>query len=162
MPPCLLPPAVFSLHPHQPIRVLLVDTHFTALWGLARLIRGESSWLDLVDMATAPADALSAAEQHPPDIVLLDNSLDAEDTLHLVPQLQAPGDVRVIVLAASVDDTLLGRVRQAGAYGLLNKAVAAEHLLGAIDRVHRTGCWVDLGADGRLPTDRPNPLSPGL
>lgn len=140
--------------PHRhPIRVLLADTHFTALWGLARLIRAEPQSLELVDVVFTPADAVLAARRLRPHIVLLDCSRDAEESLSYVPQLQEVGGLRVIVIAASIDPFLPRRARAAGAYGVLDKTASGDGLLRAIGIVHRRGCWVDPAA-----TD---PVSPG-
>lgn len=136
-----------ALHP-QRIRVLLADTHFTALWGLARLIRAEPQSLELVDVVFTPADAVQAARRLRPHIVLLDCSLDAEESLGFVPQLQDVGGLRVIAIAASVDPLLQRRARAAGAYAVLNKTASGDALLRAIGVVHRCGCWVDLDAAG--------------
>lgn len=146
--------AMASVSPHrQPIRVLLADTHFTALWGMARLIRAEPQSLELVDVVFTPADAVLAARRLRPHIVLLDCSLDAEESLGYVPQLQDVGGLRVIVIAASIDPLLPRRARVAGACGVLDKTASGDALLRAIGVVHRLGCWVDPEAE--------DPVSPG-
>lgn len=132
------------------VRVLLADTHFTALWGLARLIRAEPHWLELADVVSTPADAVASAQRLRPHIVLLDCSLDAEESLGFIPQLQQLGGLRVIAIAASIDEALQRRARAAGAYGVLDKSASGEALLHAIARVHECGCWVD-GDSGGLP-----------
>ncbi len=109
----------------HPTRVLLVDDHRTALWGLARLVQGEAPRLSLVGIATDAEQALHAARSRAPDVVLLDGHLGAEPGL--LEALRELGP-RVVVLVASAD---AARPRRADA--VLPKAGPAARILAAID-----------------------------
>ncbi len=130
-----------------PIRVLIVDDYRTVLWGMARLIQGESPRLELVGVAGNRTDALLAARHARPHIVLLDSVLDSDNGLDLIPELNSMGGMRVIVLSAAPDAELQRRARTMGAYSAMGKAAPAELLLRTIDRVHQIGRWIDAQAE---------------
>ena len=109
----------------RPTRVLLVDDHHTVLWGLARLVQGEAPRLNLVGIATDAEQALHAAREREPDVVLLDGRLGAEPGL--LDALRAIGP-RVVVLVSS---TAAAQPRRADA--VLPKAGPAARILAAID-----------------------------
>ena len=138
----------------KPIRVLIVDDYHTVLWGMARLIQGEWPRLELVGVARNRTEALLAARQTRPHIVLLDSLLDSDNGLDLIPELNSVGGMRVIVLSAAVDAELQRRARAMGAYAALSKAAPAELLLRTIDSVHLFGRWVHAQAAQDVPPVR--------
>jgi DNA-binding NarL/FixJ family response regulator len=85
--------------PQQSIRVLLVDDHPTVLWGLERLIDSAKPAMEVVGTATNRADALAAAAQHQPDVVLVDIELGGDCGLDLLQELLRQCDAKPIMLA---------------------------------------------------------------
>jgi DNA-binding NarL/FixJ family response regulator len=95
-------------------------------------------------------DALAGAAQLAPDVILLDLDLGGVCMIEFLPELLANGLSRVLVLtAAHHTDTLDLAVRR-GARGILHKEVSAEHVLKAIEKIHRGELWFDAGTMGRV------------
>jgi DNA-binding NarL/FixJ family response regulator len=119
-----------------------VDDYHTVLWGLAKLIKGESPRMRLVGTASNLSQALFSIKHHHPDVVLLDDDLEDGDVMDILPQLVALGHHRIIILTSeqySLEFTK--QVIVLGASGILSKDSPAEQLLSAIECVHREGSW---------------------
>jgi DNA-binding NarL/FixJ family response regulator len=125
------------------IRVLLVDDHKSVLWGLQKLIDGEKPKMEVVGMATCRAEALSAAERHSPDVVVLDLDLGDENGLDVITPLRARCSSKVIILTGLRDSTVHENAIMQGASGLIHKSESAEVILEAITRVHAGELWMD-------------------
>ena len=74
-----------------PIRVLLVDDHEHVLWGLSKLIEGETPRMTVTGTARTMAQALAAVDEKRPDVVVLDLFLGRENSLDQLPALGASG-----------------------------------------------------------------------
>ncbi len=127
------------------IRVLLVDDHRTVLWGLAKLVESAAPLLELVATAGNAAEALTAARQHRPDVILLDLDLGNGSDTSVVPQLRAAGAARIVILTGSGDLGLQQRAIRSGASGLVHKSQPADVILKAITHVHSGALWLDRG-----------------
>lgn len=125
------------------ISVLLVEDHQTMLWGLQKLIDSERPRMIVVGTARTCPEALAAAAQLAPDVILLDLDLNGVSMIEFLPELLANGLSRALVLtAAHHTDTLDLAVRR-GARGILHKEVSAEQVLKAIGKIHRGELWFD-------------------
>ncbi|MCC6071729.1 response regulator [Massilia sp. GCM10020059] len=125
------------------ISVLLVEDHQTMLWGLQKLIDSERPRMLVVGTARTCPEALAAAAQLAPDVILLDLDLGGVSMIEFLPELLANGLSRALVLtAAHHTDTLDLAVRR-GARGILHKEVSAEQVLKAIGKIHRGELWFD-------------------
>ncbi len=126
----------------QKISVLLVDDHKIMRQGLLSLLQFEND-IDIVAEAENGEQALAAARQHKPDIVIMDvnmpvmNGIDA--TRILVKEM--PG-TRVIALSMHLEVEAASAMREAGAVAYLTKGGPSEDLVAAI-REHAPA------ADGR-------------
>ena len=120
---------------------MVVDDHrtFTDLALLA--LAGEND-LECVGAAPDAARARQLVEEHEPDVVLMDVNLGADDGLTLTGELLAarPG-LRVVVLTAHGDATVMRRAAAAGACALLPKDGSLPDLLTAL-RTARSGGFV--------------------
>lgn len=126
------------------IRVYLVDDYHTVLWGLAKLIKGESPRMRLVGTASNLSQALFGLKHHHPDIVLLDDDMEDGDVMDMLPQLVALGHHRIIILTSEqYSPEFTKQVIVLGACGVLSKDAPAEQLLAAIECVHREGSWFE-------------------
>lgn len=124
------------------IRVFLVDDYQTVLWGLAKLIQGESPHMQLVGTASNLSETLSGIKQQHPDVVLLDDDLEEDNVLDILPQLIVLDHPRILVLTSEQYSFEFTRqVIAHGACGLLSKDVPATQLLSAIECVYREGRW---------------------
>jgi len=129
---------------------MLVDDHQTVLWGLEKLINGESPKMEVVGKATNCADALRLAKESHPDIILLDLDLGGESGLDIIPSLLKDGRARVLILTGGRDLEVTDRAVLNGARGIVRKEEPAEILLLAIEKIHGGELWLDRGATGRI------------
>jgi two-component system, NarL family, nitrate/nitrite response regulator NarL len=125
------------------IRVMLIDDHKTMLWGLARLIEGENSSMEVVGTACNCDEALEQIGKLVPDVILLDLDLGGKCSLDILPALLANGMSRVLVLTGSGDQAMLDSAVRLGARGVVRKDASAELVLKAINKVHQGELWID-------------------
>jgi two-component system nitrate/nitrite response regulator NarL len=131
------------------LRVLVVDDHRSVQWGLAKLIESAGPALCLAGCAGSVAEALAAAAQQRPDVVLLDLDLGGASGAELVAQLRR-GGARVIILTGVTDPALQDRALMEGASGFVHKSEPAENILKAIARVGAGELWLDQASMGRM------------
>jgi DNA-binding NarL/FixJ family response regulator len=109
-------------------RILLVDDHPLTRSALAGLLRHQG--FDVVGEASDGQEAVAAAGELHPDLVLLDLSMPGLDGLSALPLLrEAAPDCEVVVLTASgTEENLLGAIR-GGAAGYLLKSEPPERIV---------------------------------
>jgi DNA-binding NarL/FixJ family response regulator len=129
---------------------LLVDDHRSVLWGLEKLIEGESPRMQVIGKATSPLEAMRLLDDVKPDIILLDLDLGGESGINSVPALIAKSGAKVLVLTGSRDASLHDSAVLAGAVGVVEKGEPAETILKAIQKVHEGEIWLDRTATGRI------------
>lgn len=135
-----------NAHPTPtPIRLLLVDDHDVTLWGLKQLAEASMRPMTVVGTATT-RDALM---QHPAlaqcDVIVLDLTLQQEDSLTCLPLLTGQSAARVLILTGETDARRHYEAVLRGARGVVVKSEAAATLLRAITQVHDGGTWLDAG-----------------
>lgn len=136
--------------PVRPIAILLVDDHRSVLWGLEKLIEGESPRMQVIGKATTSLEAMRLLDEARPDIILLDIDLGGESGINAVPALIAKSNAKVLVLTGSRDPSLHDSAILAGAMGVVEKGEPAETILKAIQKVHEGEIWLDRSATGRI------------
>jgi DNA-binding NarL/FixJ family response regulator len=121
-------------------RIVLADDHTLVLEGLHKLLENE---YDIVGTAEDGRTLLSVAQEHYPDVVVLDismpqlNGLDAARQLHkLLPTC------KIIFLTMHADPTYAKEAFQAGASAFLLKRSAASELVMAIQAVLKDQFYV--------------------
>lgn len=109
--------------------VLVVDDHPLFRKGVAQLLAMEPS-IEVVGEAGNREQALALAEQHDPDLILLDLNLKSESGLEILAALKADDPSRRVVMLTVSDaaEDLIGAIR-AGADGYLLKDMEPEQLL---------------------------------
>lgn len=117
------------------IRIVVADDHPIVRSGIVALL-GRADDLEVVAEVADGAAAVAAAEEHRPDLVLMDLRMPvlggAEATARIV--LRVPG-VRVLVLTTyETDDDILGAI-ETGAGGYLLKAAPEQEILAGIRSV---------------------------
>lgn len=125
------------------ISVLLVEDHQTMLWGLQKLIDSERPRMMVAGTARTCPEALAAAAQLAPDVILLDLGLGGVSMIDFLPELLANGKSRALVLTAEHQAEALDLAVRRGARGILHKEVSAEQVLKAIGKIHRGELWFD-------------------
>ena len=110
------------------IRLLVVDDHNLFRRGLIALLSQDERF-EVVAQAGDIGEALRCAQQHRPDLVLLDNHLPGVLGVDGIATLKAaaPG-MRILMLTMSENENDLSAALQAGADGYLLKTVELDNL----------------------------------
>src|SRR3954469_11011619 len=147
----------------QPITVLVVDDHQTFAELLALALGAEPS-LRYVGHARDSAEATRLVDELNPDVVLMDVQLPDVDGLTTTERLiAARPELRVVVLTAHTDPSLVTRAAAAGAAGFLPKDGALGDVLQALRTAHRGGMVVPaqlLAGVLAAPPPVPTPAAP--
>ena len=129
---------------------MLVDDHRTVLWGLERLIQGESPAMVVAGAATSGSEAIEMAEQACPDVIVLDDELGEQSGIDVIPQLVSRSKAKVLLLTEQRNGSLHERAVLAGARGIVYKEEPAEQIVRAIEKVHKGEVWLDRMTTGRI------------
>jgi len=118
----------------MPARVLIVDDHPLTRSALGSLLRANG--FDVVGEAADGHEAVDAAADLQPDLVLLDLTMPELDGLSALPKLRlvAPRCEVVVLTASETDENLLDSIR-AGASGYLLKSEPPERIVGFLHGV---------------------------
>jgi DNA-binding NarL/FixJ family response regulator len=124
------------------ITVLVVDDHQTFAELLAIALQAEQS-LSCIGHARTSAEARELVSRLRPDVVLMDVQLPDLDGISTTERLVAEyPQLRVVVLTAHAEPTLVARATVAGACGFLPKDGALRDVLQALRTAHRGGMVV--------------------
>ena len=127
----------------SPIRILIVDDHAIVRAGLRMLIEAHPGMV-VVGEAGNRDEALAAAAQEQPDIILLDLDLAGESGLSFLGEiLNHVHEARLLILTGVCDVEMHRHAVRLGAVGLVLKEKAAEVLIKAIEKVHNGEVWLD-------------------
>jgi DNA-binding NarL/FixJ family response regulator len=143
------------------IRVLIADDHAVVRQGLRTFLDLQED-MEVVAEAGDGAEALAAAEEHAPDVVLIDLVMPNVDGIEAIRGLRErlPA-ARAIVLSSFIDDEKLFPAMRAGAAGYLLKDVQPQELVEAIRTVHAGGALLHPKVASRLLEEiATDPLTP--
>jgi NarL family two-component system response regulator LiaR len=119
-----------------PIRVVIADDHAIIRSGIRALLATELD-IEVIGEAADGHEALTAAEQLRPDIILMDLVMPELDGIAAIRQITlSHPEVRILVLTSFAGDTQVFPALQAGALGYLLKDSGPEDLVRAIRQVH--------------------------
>ncbi len=122
------------------MRIVLADDHTLVLEGLRKLLEEEH---DIVGIAEDGRTLLTVAQQHNPDIVVLDISMPQLNGLEAARQLhQLLPACKIIFLTMHADPIYAKEAFQAGASAFLLKRSAASELVLAIQAVSKDQFYV--------------------
>ena len=124
------------------ITVLIADDHGVVAEGLSHLV-GSQPDMRVVGLAENGRDAVRAAVEAHPDIVLMDHGMpimNGTEAARLIRERCV--DTRVIMLSMYSDAVHVYRALQAGATGYIIKRSVAKELVEAILAVHRGGRYL--------------------
>ncbi|WP_284985171.1 response regulator transcription factor [Arthrobacter sp. fls2-241-R2A-172] len=115
------------------ISVLLVDDHTVVRSGLKALL-GTQADIAVVGEAASGEEALEAAQQHQPAVVLMDLAMGAGmDGIEAIKQLRQGTPHQAIIVFTTYDsDADIVRAVDAGAMGYLLKDAAPEEIFAAV------------------------------
>lgn len=132
------------------IRVVLVGGYKLGRDGLARLLATDVRLWVVAD-GDDPHAALARMDGPAPDIVLMDIDRATERAPQMLEQVGTlAGDARILVLTASTDRNVAGRLVLGGARGVVSKDRSGLHLLDAIRKVHGGELWVDRATTAQI------------
>lgn len=141
------------------IKVLLAEDQQMMREALVKLLRMEPDIDVVADVSTGTA-AIAAAEQHRPDVALLDiempgtSGLDAAVTIR-----QRAPSCHVLILTTFSRPGYLRRAMEAGARGFLVKDAPVDELAGAIRRTVAGETVIDAALAATALSAGPNPLT---
>ena len=117
------------------VRILLADDHTVVRQGLRKLLEERPDW-EVVAEAGDGREAVRQAEQHKPDLAILDVAmplLNGIETTRMITK-RSPA-TRVLVLTMHADEAYVTQILQAGAAGYLLKDSADVDLIQAVAAV---------------------------
>jgi two-component system, cell cycle response regulator len=121
-------------------RILIVEDEAITVADLRRALT--TLGYEITGTVDTAEEALKAAEQQQPDLVLMDITLAGElDGVAAAAALRGSADVPVVFLTAHADDRTLERAMLAGPFGYVLKPFVDQELKAAIEvalRKHRT------------------------
>ena len=118
-----------------PIRVLIADDHRLFAEALEAILSTDTR-IAVAATARDGREAVALADEHRPDVILMDISMPVMDGLEAVEELQRRGiDAGVLMLTGSNARHDVDRARQAGAAGYVTKDRIAAELIDAIVEV---------------------------
>jgi DNA-binding NarL/FixJ family response regulator len=117
------------------LRLLLADDHTLVRQGLRKLLEEQPEWR-VVAEAGDGRDAIRLAEQHKPDVAIIDVAMPLLNGVETTRQIarRVPG-VRILVLSMYADEAYVTQILKAGATGYLLKDSADVDLLQAVSAV---------------------------
>ena len=114
------------------VRILLADDHTLVRQGLRKLLEERPDW-EVIAEAGDGREAVRLAEQHKPDVAILDVAMPLLNGIEATRQItrRVPG-TRVLVLSMHADEAYVTQILQAGATGYLLKDSADIDLRKAV------------------------------
>ena len=118
------------------IRVLLADDQALVRAGFRLIVNGEPD-LEVVGEAVNGEEAVAAAAEHGPDVVLMDVRMPELDGIEATRRIVAGGNgTRVLMLTTFDLDEYVVDAFRAGASGFLLKTAPPQQLVAAVHTVH--------------------------
>jgi DNA-binding NarL/FixJ family response regulator len=131
-------------------RVLLVDDHPIVRHGLTQLILREPD-LEVSGEATNISGALRQVETDPPDVAVIDISLDGDNGIELVEEIKAKWpSVKILVSSIHDEKVFAGRALRAGAMGYICKREDLGKIVAAIHQILRGEIYLSSDMTTRL------------
>jgi DNA-binding NarL/FixJ family response regulator len=119
----------------ETIRVLVADDHTIVREGIRYVLEREPGF-EVVAEAVNGSDVLPLAEQHRPDVAVLDISMPGESGLHVAARLrQKVPETRILILSMYDNEEYVLESVRAGAHGYILKDTAATELRRAVRAV---------------------------
>ncbi|MBZ5578114.1 MAG: response regulator transcription factor [Acidobacteriia bacterium] len=119
----------------KPIRILLADDHTVVRKGLRLLLENETGFQVIADAATG-REAVALAEQHQPDVVVMDIAMPILNGIEAARQIGAKlPHAAIVFLSMHSDESYVLRALKSGARAYLLKDSAEQDLINAVRAV---------------------------
>jgi two-component system response regulator DevR len=129
---------------------MIVDDHEVVRFGLRNLLDRQTDW-EVITEASTVAEAIEQAEEHKPDIIVMDIRLNDGSGIDACREIvQKQPNIKVIMLTSFAEDELLFNAISAGAVGYVLKQVGTDDLVRAIDTVARGKALLDENVTGQV------------
>ena len=118
----------------MPVSILIVDDHEVVRQGVRSIINSARPQWEICGEATNGQEAINAASQLRPTIILLDITmpvLNGLDAATQISRLKLPGQILIFTMHESGE--LANDARRVGARGYVTKSDAGRHLVRAIE-----------------------------
>ena len=133
----------------MPIRLVLADDHPIVLDGLENLFRLEPDFR-VVARCVNGEECLAAVRRFQPDVLVLDIRMPGKDGLAVLRELHREKQpVKVVLLAAALEEEEVLEALRLGVRGMLLKELAPQMVVQCVRKVHAGGQWVEKQAFGR-------------
>jgi two-component system, NarL family, response regulator NreC len=117
------------------LRILLADDHTVVRQGLRKVLEERPDW-HVVAEAGDGREAVRLAEQHKPDVAVVDAAMPLLNGIEATRQISKRlPDTRILILSMHADEAYIARALEAGATGYLLKDSADVNLLQAVSAV---------------------------
>jgi DNA-binding NarL/FixJ family response regulator len=117
------------------LRILLADDHTVVRQGLRKVLEERPDW-QVVAEAGDGREAVRQAEQHKPDVAVIDVAMPLLNGIEATRQIaRRVPSVRILVLSMHADEAYVTQILKAGATGYLLKDSADVDLLQAVSAV---------------------------
>jgi DNA-binding NarL/FixJ family response regulator len=124
------------------LRILIADDHPVVLSGLQSILSGRPG-LRLVASCSTGTETLEAVNAERPDIAILDIDMPGVNGVEILKAITAAKiPTRVILLTATLRDDQAKHAADSGAFGIILKHTASEHLLDCLWAVARGERWI--------------------
>ncbi|MBU0593200.1 MAG: response regulator transcription factor [Gammaproteobacteria bacterium] len=131
-------------------KVAIVDDHPIVRQGIAQLIDQEEDMVTCCQAGSAQ-EAIEIMDQHSPDILLVDISLDGISGIELIKLLKQHGIKAPVLIISMHDESLYAeRALRSGARGYVMKQEATEKVLTAIRQVLRGEIYLSERMQGKI------------
>jgi DNA-binding NarL/FixJ family response regulator len=135
------------------LRILIADDHDILRRGIKAVLSSRPGW-EVCAEASTGRQAVAMAEEHRPDIVVMDISMPELSGVEAVRQIRTMlPKTKVMVLSVHFSDQLVREVVDAGAHGYILKSDADTHLLRAVEALANRRSFFTSGA-AKLILDR--------
>src|SRR5436305_11135538 len=119
----------------KPIRILLADDHTVVRKGLRLLLESHAGFHVIADAADG-SEAVALAEQHAPDVVVMDVAMPILNGIEAARQIAARlPHTAVVFLSMHADESYVLKALKAGARAYLLKDSAEHDLIAAVKAV---------------------------
>lgn len=135
----------------NPIRTAVIDDHPLFREGVAKLL-ARTPGVEIVADGSTATDAVNIAQQHLPDVMLLDLNLPDNGAGAASTIAREHRGVRIIILTASDCDNDVATMLQLGVHGYLLKGCTGQEIVRAVQRVHAGEFYVTPSLAARLLT----------
>jgi DNA-binding NarL/FixJ family response regulator len=137
----------------RPVTLLICDDHKILTDALATVVRLDDGLTLIAPPVHTPQEAIALAEQHLPDVVLMDivfkgGAMTGIEATRKIKETSPA--TKVVIMTAHDEDRLLVEAVEAGASGFLSKDEAADEVLAAAKAAAEGEVLIDPGTLTRL------------